>query len=92
MSLGELVVLSSNIQGTLPTNLARLTNLQTLIISNTNLNGTIPDEYANILHLEVFSMYGNDVGGTVPEWIADLPQLCKSTRSTGSSRGGRTER
>jgi hypothetical protein len=91
MSLGELIVSSSYIHGSLPTALARLTNLRMLIIAFTNMNGTIPDDYANILQLEFFSIYRNEVGGTVPEWLADLPKLCKST-TTISRSGCHTER
>lgn len=72
---GQLFLETTNIEGTLPSSLGRLTDLYLLYMDYSLLNGTIPDEYANLKHLRYFSMSHSNVGGAVPAWLADLVDL-----------------
>ena len=52
--------------GTIPVELANLTNLTSLGLSGNGLSGTIPVELANLTNLERLYLGGNELSGCVP--------------------------
>ena len=60
--------------GTIPPDLAKLTNLTDLDLSGNTLTGAIPHQLGSLANLEVLSLYDNQLSGAIP---AELGQLTK---------------
>jgi len=68
---------AANLQGTLPPEIALLTDVENLIIKNNpNLVGEIPHDIGNkMLQLRQLGLYGNNLGGSIPKTIFKLSHL-----------------
>jgi hypothetical protein len=66
-----------NITGTLPTELAGISSLQSVSLIYNEFRGTIPTEYAGMKKLINLELHGNLLTGTIPDafWEANALQL-----------------
>ena len=62
-SLTELNVRNNNLVGTLPQELSRLINLETLVLSNNQFSGPLPEWFAMMPALKSFSVDDNQLSG-----------------------------
>ncbi|KAJ3696723.1 hypothetical protein LUZ61_000428 [Rhynchospora tenuis] len=74
-SLFKLALSGNPISGSIPTNLGRLTNLNTLLLDHMLLNGTIPKEIGNLFKLELLVLSNNMISGPIPHTFANLTKL-----------------
>ena len=65
----------NNLQGTIPTELAQLTNLTWLSLNVNQLTGAIPTELAQLTNLTDLNLGGNQLTGTIPTELAQLTNL-----------------
>lgn len=63
------------LQGSIPTCLTTLSNLQFLTISHTNVSGPIPESLARLHSLDSVDLSNNKLTGSIPSSFADLPNL-----------------
>ena len=74
--LVELAMVTNNLRGALPPELADLQNLLTLgLVENEGLTGPIPPELGKLEQLESLSLYRNSLTGPIPPELGDLEQL-----------------
>ena len=79
--------LEGPLQGTLPTQLGRLTNLKSLGLAYLNVAGTVPSEYGNLVKLERI-LIGNSpqIEGVLPSELSQLGNILQlGIYSTGLS-------
>ena len=68
--------LSNNgLTGTIPPQLAQLTNLEALYLDVNRLTGTIPPQLAQLTNLEALELDGNRLTGTIPPQLGQLTNL-----------------
>jgi hypothetical protein len=73
------------LNGTIPSELGRLTKLVELVVSENELSGTIPSELGNLVQAESMRFESNEgLNGTVPVEVCDL-------RTTGISDSNRLQ-
>jgi len=65
----------NNLQGTLPSSIGSLSELNTLSISRNRLNGEIPLEIGNLLKLDTLQLNSNLLTGTIPSELGELGEL-----------------
>jgi len=63
------------IDGTIPTEIGRYTNLASLSISKSDLRGEIPTEVGNLQQLRRLWLFDNKLTGTIPEQLSNLALL-----------------
>ena len=74
--IGNQVPLGNNLQGTLPVELAFLTDMESLVLIKGTIGGTIPPEYAQWSQLTTFFIQDHLLNGTIPEeLIAKTPGM-----------------
>lgn len=66
---------ASKISGSIPTELGRLTNLDTLLLWKGTLTGTLPTEMGQLTKLSFLNLKGNQLEGTLPSEIGNLQEL-----------------
>lgn len=64
-----------NLTGTLPAELANLTELEVLALDINNLTGVIPSGLGTLIHLHRLSLSENDLTGTIPASLSNLDEL-----------------
>lgn len=78
LSLSHLYIANNQIEGSIPQELARLSNLQFLHLSQNNLSGAIPASLYNISSIKVLAVAGNNLTGFLPSSLfLTLPKLEK---------------
>ena len=65
----------NNLLGTIPKELAQLTNLRELHLSTNHLMGPVPSELGQLTNLDALSLDGNDLSGPVPPELGQLTNL-----------------
>ena len=70
----------NRLSGSIPPQLANLSNLEHLSLSYNRLSGSIPPQLANLKNLEALSLWGNWLNGCIPDslreiWLNDLDRL-----------------
>ena len=65
----------AKLNGTVPAELGRLSELMVLYLHRNNLTGEIPGALGNLTNLEWLSLYGNDLTGGIPTELGDLSNL-----------------
>jgi len=73
--VAEIALSSNNLVGTIPTEIAGLTQLTHLDLGLNDLSGGIPPEIGSLTQLTTLDLRGNDFGGSIPPEIGDLAQL-----------------
>jgi hypothetical protein len=71
----KLYFAGTNLEGTIPTTLGKLTKLRTLMFRSSTIHGSIPEEFSNLTNLREILIINCNIGGTVPKWISDLAYL-----------------
>ena len=61
--------MGNNLRGTLPWELALLTNMETIQVRLNELSGTIPTQYRRLSRLRTFEVAENYMTGTIPCWM-----------------------
>jgi Leucine-rich repeat (LRR) protein len=61
--------------GTIPSEIAALSELEYLSLHTNHVSGTIPTELGELSKLRWLWLYGNDLTGTIPDEIAKLTNL-----------------
>lgn len=65
----------NNLVGTIPTELANLSNLQSLNLRGNQLSGTIPTSLTNLSDLQYLNLISNDLSGSIPSELGNLSNL-----------------
>ena len=65
----------NNLQGTIPSSIADLNNLQLLQLTSNFLSGTIPEEVFSLSDLLLIDLQSNKLTGTIPDQIGKLSNL-----------------
>jgi hypothetical protein len=74
-SVTGLELTSNNLSGSIPAELANLSNLVHLAISYNNLSGTIPSWLGNLQFLETLDLRYNQFSGSIPPQLGNLSNL-----------------
>ena len=74
---GWLHLFEDDLNGTIPTELGLLSNLEILGLAKSHLTGTIPTEVGLLSNLEWLGLDSNQLTGTVPTGLASLPLVSK---------------
>ena len=73
--VAELSLSDNQLTGEIPTELANLSNLQSLDLGGNQLTGEIPAELGNLSNLERLFLGGNRIGGGIPAKLGNLTNL-----------------
>ena len=68
-------LLNNNLNGSIPSELGNLSNLEELYLPNNSLNGSIPSELGNLSNLKVLYLWGNSLSGSIPSELGELSNL-----------------
>jgi Leucine-rich repeat (LRR) protein len=71
----SLVMISNQLNGTLPTQLGNLTNLEMLWLYSNQLSGSIPSQIGNLTNLRDLRLGSNQLNGTLPPEMGNLDNL-----------------
>jgi len=74
-SLIEITLNYLNMQGSIPSSIASLTNLTVLNLAYNNLNGQIPNEIGSLQNLQILELQSNQFSGIIPTTIQNLSNL-----------------
>ena len=77
----------NNLNGELPIELAKLTELRVLGMSVNRISGSIPPGLGQLTNLEKLDLAGNKLSGTVPDELADLVNLVDLTLTSNELTG-----
>jgi hypothetical protein len=76
-----------NITGSIPTEIAYLTDLQELILYNNTIIGSIPSTIGNLANLNILDLGKNKMTGTLPESFFSLTALKRAFLSDNRFKG-----
>jgi hypothetical protein len=76
--LRGLYLSDNDFEGSIPSSLCELENLQALFLDENRLDGSIPDCVGLIQSLRQLYLFKNNLSGEVPAELSSLPKLCKS--------------
>ena len=65
------------LEGSIPPEIGKLTNLCSLSLHNNQISGEIPPEIGNLINLNYLSLYNNQISGRIPPEIGNLINLNK---------------
>jgi len=68
-------LLFNNLEGTIPSSIGQLTNLEKLELSFNKLEGTLPTEIGNLKNLKILAFNGNNLSGKIPNSIGNISSL-----------------
>lgn len=71
----ELDLSENELNGTIPSELGSLTNLEVLKLSQNQLRGVIPPEFGNLTNLNFLDLFENRLSGTIPSELGNLTNL-----------------
>lgn len=66
-----------NFKGSLPSELAQLSNLESLKVSTTDVEGTLPIEFGRLKQLNVLDLRWSNINPAIPDAIGDMTSLEK---------------
>ena len=70
-----LVLNDLNVNGSIPTDLSNLSNMEVLSLRGNNLTGTIPSELSSLSNLTALSLGRNSLTGAIPPELGSLSKL-----------------
>ena len=71
----ELRLIDNNLTGSIPSDLSKLTQLQTLVLFGSEITGSIPPEIALLRHLKILNLSLNQLTGSIPSELGKLKSL-----------------
>ena len=75
VDLKQLWLFSTDVTGSIPSELANLANLQELQLNSNDLTGSIPSELGDLANLKRLRLYNNELTGSIPSELANLQEL-----------------
>ncbi|XBI50327.1 hypothetical protein VPH35_113751 [Triticum aestivum] len=87
ISLKELYLQDSGLEGAIPSNLANMTSLQVIDFSGNNLVGLIPNKLDNLCNLTIMRFSGINTGSSIGEFMERLPKCAWHTLQELSVQG-----
>jgi len=66
---------SNQLNGTIPSELGNLSNLEILLLNNCQFNGIIPPELGKLSNLKELNLVGNKFNGVIPSELGKLSKL-----------------
>ena len=88
----NITLVEKGLTGTVPSQLAQLSNLEKLALSSNALTGEIPSGLGSLSNLEILWLSHNQLTGNVPSELGNLSALEKLTLSNNQLTGGHTNR
>ncbi|GKZ00680.1 hypothetical protein MPSEU_001020100 [Mayamaea pseudoterrestris] len=88
LAVQSLYVPDNNLQGSLPSELRFLSNLDMIALPNNAIRGTIPRELRSWSNLVYIDLKYNRISGMLPSWIGDLSNLEVLGLSNNEFAGG----
>lgn len=67
----------NNLNGTIPTSIQYLENLEILLLGENDINGNIPESIVNLSNLKVLQLSKNEISGELPSTFGKLKKLEK---------------
>ena len=80
-------IIPHGLSGPIPTELGRLTDLESLYLNNNDLTGPIPTELGRLADLRTLNLSGNDLTGPIPTELGELVSLTWLSLSSNSLTG-----
>jgi len=86
-SVSRISLYNNSLGGSIPAELANLTNLTYLRLDYNSLSGSIPAELGNLTYLTQLGLHGNSLSGSIPAELGNLTNLTQLLLMSNSLTG-----